>query len=66
MSVPDAKFTKGEFEVSMPRGVSRGHLGEGRGESCWQVGGRSILRIYAKLIIREVDRDIWVEMTTSF
>lgn len=31
MSVPDAKFTKGEFEVSTPGGVPRGHLGEGRG-----------------------------------
>lgn len=47
MSVPDAKFTKGEFEVSTPRGVPRGHLGEGRGESCWQIGGRS-----SKLLLR--------------
>lgn len=31
MSVPDAKFTKGEFEVSMLRGDSTGYLGEGRG-----------------------------------
>lgn len=31
MCVPDAKFTMGEFEVSMSRGVPRGHLGEGRG-----------------------------------
>ena len=47
MSVPDAKFTKGEFEVSMPCGVPGGHLGEGRGESCWQVWGRS-----SKLLLR--------------
>lgn len=31
VSVPDAKFTKGEFEVSTPQGAPRGHLGEGRG-----------------------------------
>ena len=31
VSVPDAKFTKGEFEVSVPPRVPRGHLGEERG-----------------------------------
>lgn len=31
MSVPDAKFTMGEFEVSMPLGVPQGHRGDGRG-----------------------------------
>lgn len=31
VSVPDAKFTKGEFEVSVPPRVSGGHLGEERG-----------------------------------
>lgn len=31
MSVPDAKFTMGEFEVSMPLGVPQGHLGDRRG-----------------------------------
>lgn len=31
VSVPDAKFTMGEFEVSMPCGVPKGCLGEGRG-----------------------------------
>lgn len=38
MSVPDAKFTKGEFQVSMPTGpwecrAGRNHV------SCWQLGG---------------------------
>lgn len=37
MSVPDAKFTMGEFEVSVPRGVPRDTWGRGVGESCWQV-----------------------------
>ena len=40
VSVPDAKFTKGEFEVSPPRRVPGGRLGEawgrGEGECCWQ------------------------------
>ena len=31
VSVPDAKFTKGEFEVSVPPRVPEGHLGEERG-----------------------------------
>lgn len=31
VSVPDAKFTKGEFEVSVPPRFSGGHLGEERG-----------------------------------
>ena len=31
VSVPDAKFTKGEFEVSVPPRVPGGHLGEERG-----------------------------------
>lgn len=38
VSVPDAKFTKGEFEVSTPCTVPGGHLGEGEGTSCWQAG----------------------------
>lgn len=38
VSVPDAKFTKGEFEVSTPDTVPGRHLGEGEGTSCWQVG----------------------------
>lgn len=32
VSVPDAKFTMGEFEVSTPGGAPWGHLGEGRGQ----------------------------------
>lgn len=31
VSVPDAKFTKGEFEVSTPHRAPWGPLGEGRG-----------------------------------
>ena len=31
VSVPDAKFTKGEFEVSVPPRVPGGHLREERG-----------------------------------
>lgn len=43
VSVPDAKFTKGEFEVSMPQGAPGGCLGEGRGHVSLAVRGSSEL-----------------------
>lgn len=39
MSVPDAKFTKGEFEVSTPCTVPGGHLWEGEGKFAGRSGG---------------------------
>lgn len=39
MSVPDAKFTKGEFEVSTPCSAPRAHCGRGKASLAGGSGG---------------------------